>query len=269
MFYFVEEIVSYTHRAGDNVLPHIHGGAEIIVYGGGEGAATVEKEEFNYSEKSLLIVPEGREHFERTLVETDVRSCVFRTDYFEIGEPVMITGAKFAPLIDRIYEILGKMSEIFLVEGVRGGAELENDLSQLLYTVRYLKEVYDGSFDTQAVALCSNAKKYIFANFDREIAFEILAENVGYSYDRFRHIFVEVVGMGPKAYQQGIRMSNAKKLLTFTSKRVREIAAMCGYGNPVCFMNYFKNSMGISPSQYRKLSRSQARNKTFNFKAEE
>jgi len=75
--------------------------------------------------------------------------------------------------------------------------------------------------------------------------------------------------MGPKAYQQGIRMSNAKKLLTFTSKRVREIAAMCGYGNPVCFMNYFKNSMGISPSQYRKLSRSQARNKTFNFKAEE
>lgn len=158
MFYFVEEIVSYTHRAGDNVLPHRHGGAEIIVYGGGEGAATVEKEEFNYSEKSLLIVPEGREHFERTLVETDVRSCVFRTDYFEIGEPVMITGAKFAPLIDRIYEILGKMSEIFLVEGVRGGAELENDLSQLLYTVRYLKEVYDGSFDTQAVALCSNAK---------------------------------------------------------------------------------------------------------------
>ena len=44
MFYFVEEIVSYTHRAGDNVLPHRHGGAEIIVYGGGEGAATVEKE---------------------------------------------------------------------------------------------------------------------------------------------------------------------------------------------------------------------------------
>ncbi|MFR6055353.1 MAG: helix-turn-helix domain-containing protein [Eubacteriales bacterium] len=110
-------------------------------------------------------------------------------------------------------------------------------------------------------------EKYIFAN-DREIASDP-AENVGYSYDRFRHIFVEVVGMGPKAYQQGIRMSNAKKLLTFTSKRVREIAAMCGYGNPVCFMNYFKNSMGISPSQYRKLSRSQARNKTFNFKAEE
>lgn len=265
MFYLTEEVVNYIHRRGDNVLPHSHGGCEVIVYEGGSGVATVGREEFNYADRALLIVPERCEHFERTLTETKVRGCVFRTDYFRVEEPVMISSEKYYPLIGKIYEQLGGMAQIFLTEGDRAGARLENDLAQLLFSVRYLWEIHGSKFSSSSLSVCNNAKKYIQSNYGKKINFEILAENIGYSYDRFRHIFVEVVGMGPKAYLQGVRMSNAKKLLTATSRPVREIAAACGYRNPVCFMNYFKESMGLTPTQYRKLSRKEAKNKTFNF----
>lgn len=264
MFYFVEEVVSYTHRAGDNVLPHWHGGYEVIVYRNGSGAATVGREEFNYTGTSLLVVPERREHFERTLTETSVKSCIFRTDYLKIGEPILITAPKYAVLVEKIYDSLDKMAELYFAER-RDAAALENSLAQMLYTLRYLIEVYESKFDTQTISLCNNAKKYILANFNMEIHFEILANNIGYSYGRFRHIFVEVVGMGLKAYQQGIRMNNAKKMLTETSRTVQEIARRCGYDNPVCFMNYFKRIMGMTPKQYRRLSRGEVHNKTFNF----
>lgn len=264
MFYFVEEVVNYTHRAGDNVLPHRHDGCEVIVYRDGSGAATVGREEFNYTENSLLVVPERSEHFERTLSKTSVRSCIFRTDYLKVSEPIMITSQKYAVLVQKIYDFLGDMADLYFCEKTDAAA-LENSLAQMLYTLRYLIEVYESKFDTQIVSLCNNAKKYILANFNKEIHFEILANNIGYSYDRFRHIFVEVVGMGLKAYQQGIRMNNAKKMLTETSRSVQEIAMRCGYSKPICFMNYFKRIMGMTPMQFRRLSRGEVRNKTFNF----
>ncbi len=264
MFYFVEEVVSYTHRAGDNVLPHTHEGCEVIVYASGAGVATVESEEFNYIGPALLLVPAGKRHFERTLSSTKVRSCVFRTDYLEVRDPVMIASARCAALVGQVYDSLGGMAELYFDEGERRTKELENILAETLFGVRYLCELHDSNFSDSAVSVCNNAKNYISANFNRNIRFEILAERVGYSYDRFRHIFVNVVGMGPKAYLQGVRMSNAKEMLTFTSRPVHEIAARCGYSNPVVFMNYFKRSMGITPSQYRKFSRMNANNRTFN-----
>ncbi len=263
MFYFIEEVVSYTHRPGDNVLPHRHEGCEVIVYYNGTGAAAVGREEFNYTEKSLLLVPERQEHFERTRTQTSVRSCVFRTDYIKVSEPIMITAPKYAVSVSKIYEVLGRMAELYFSEE-RDVAALENNLAQMLYILRYLMEVHESKLDTQTISLCNNAKKYILANFDKPIRFEILAENIGYSYDRFRHIFVEMVGMGLKAYQQGIRMNNAKKMLTESSRSVQEISRLCGYSNPICFMNYFKHVMGMTPKQYRRLSRGEVRNKTFN-----
>ncbi len=260
----IEEIVSFTHREGDKVMPHSHSGIEIIAYAKGMGVSTVEKEEFNYNQQSLFLIPAKKEHFERTLQKTDVRSCAVITEYFKIDEPIMITGKKYATIITRIYDMLDEMSQLYLSDKTANAETLESNLNQLLYTVRYLKESYQSNFDEQTLVICNNTKKYIRANFHRDIAFEILAENIGYSYDRFRHIFVEVVGMGLKAYQQGIRMSNAKNMLTFSHRPVKEIALVCGYKNPVCFMNYFKRSMGLTPSQYRKISRKSIKNNTYN-----
>ena len=56
MYYMVNEVVSYTHRKGDNVLPHRHAYSEIIIYKGGRGAFAIGDEE--YSQKWVNLMSE-------------------------------------------------------------------------------------------------------------------------------------------------------------------------------------------------------------------
>ena len=251
MYYMVNEVVSYTHRKGDNVLPHRHNHSEIIVYKGGSGAFTLGDEDYSYSGDVLVIVPKNTEHFERTYVETAVKCCVFGSDYFDISEPVVIRDEKFSSQFNRMYGILGDMGEIFITKGDTSDKRLEELLSELLYIVEYVYSAQQNKLDDQLVSMCNTVKKYIKVHYNHTIRFEILAENIGYSYSRFRHIFVETVGMGLKAYQLGVRMNKALKLLATTKKSVIRIAEEVGYKNYICFFNYFKRVMHMTPLQYR------------------
>lgn len=255
MYYFVDEVVSYTHRKGDNVLPHKHNFSEIIIYRGGSGAFTIGEEEYNYSGDVLVIVPKDTEHFDRTYLETSVKCCSFASDYFNVTEPLIIKDEKFKEQINKMYSILQDMGEIFIEKGDKLDPRLEELLYELLYITEFIYSANKDNLDDQFVRICDNAKKYIKARYNHVINFEILAENIGYSYSRFRHIFVETVGVGLKAYQLGLRMNKALKLLADTDKPVIKITETIGYENYIVFYNYFKRIMHMTPLQYRKTVR--------------
>ena len=251
MYYVIDEVVSYTHRKGDNVLPHKHYYPEIIVYKGGTGVVTIGDEEFAYSENILAIVPRNIEHYERTTTETSVRCCVYDSNYFDVNETIIIRNKAFFPQIERIYEIINDMGKIFIDEGNKTDESLKGSLIELLYIVNYIYHANRKNFSKEAISICENIKRYIKARYNETINFEIMAENIGYSYSRFRHVFVKTVGVGLKAYQLGIRMNKVLKLLAETNRPVVKIAKMVGYNNYICFFNYFKRVMHITPLQYR------------------
>jgi AraC-like DNA-binding protein len=53
------------------------------------------------------------------------------------------------------------------------------------------------------------------------------------------------------AFQQTLRMKQAKHLLKTENLPVEEIAFMIGYDDPSYFARVFKNETGRTPSQYR------------------
>ncbi|MBR2847101.1 MAG: helix-turn-helix domain-containing protein [Clostridia bacterium] len=65
-------------------------------------------------------------------------------------------------------------------------------------------------------------------------------------------IFKKYFDKSPKQIIKDIRIRNAKTLLALTDKPITEIAASCGYENPVYFTEVFKSTEGVSPSQFRK-----------------
>lgn len=262
----IEDIVRYEHRDGDNVQLHTHGGCEVVIYKKGSGVVTVDDEEFAYLGSSIAFIPRGKVHFERTYSTTEVRSCVFESDYFELEETAVVTGGKFDGQAEQVFEIFDKMAFAYLNEEKSLEEEALKEL--LLQALSVLSYVYDGYFNRYSelrLALCNSLKKYIRVNFASNINYEILSGRFGYSYDRLRHIFVEATGMGLKAYQQGVRMAKAKKLLATTDKSIKKIAAYCGYKNEICFINYFTRAMGMSPTKYRKGNYEQENNKTKTF----
>ncbi len=79
-----------------------------------------------------------------------------------------------------------------------------------------------------------------------------LAEMTGLTVTAFRRTFEKIYKLSPKQYQQQCRMQEAKWLLGATDKDLNEVAEQIGFGRLHSFSQWFKDTEGISPSQWRK-----------------
>ena len=93
---------------------------------------------------------------------------------------------------------------------------------------------------------------YIQENYDKELNMAVVSNHISMNYSMFSYLFKEYTGSNFVNYLKGIRMEEAKKLLTETDLRIVEISAKIGYDNEKHFMKIFKASCGVSPSEYRK-----------------
>jgi len=78
-----------------------------------------------------------------------------------------------------------------------------------------------------------------------------LARVVGYSYDYFRHQFVNHFGVSPKEYILQERIQHIKKRLTNTEDSVRDIAVRYSFYSTSHLSRTFKKYVGCTPSEYR------------------
>ncbi|MBS7029374.1 MAG: helix-turn-helix transcriptional regulator [Faecalibacterium prausnitzii] len=82
---------------------------------------------------------------------------------------------------------------------------------------------------------------------------EQLAQDVGLSATALKTCFKGVYGSSVYAYQKEYRLQLAQKLLTETDSTIAEIAHQIGYENPNKFSSAFRQSFGMTPTQYRKM----------------
>ncbi|MCQ6558800.1 helix-turn-helix domain-containing protein [Paenibacillus mendelii] len=68
----------------------------------------------------------------------------------------------------------------------------------------------------------------------------------------YTRMFKEMTGQVPLQYLSGIRIDQAKHLLQSTDDRLFDIAQNVGFGNEFYFNRRFKQTVGLSPGQYRR-----------------
>jgi len=78
------------------------------------------------------------------------------------------------------------------------------------------------------------------------------AERCGMDRYHFIHAFKECVGQSPYAFLTALRMAHACELLSGSRMPVKEVAAGCGYENPLYFSRAFSRHFGMPPSEYRR-----------------
>lgn len=66
------------------------------------------------------------------------------------------------------------------------------------------------------------------------------------------HIFKSITGYPLMEYLMNCRLSAAKKMLGQTDKTVSEIVASCGFSNNSNFSRFFKERVGMTPTDFRK-----------------
>lgn len=98
----------------------------------------------------------------------------------------------------------------------------------------------------------SRAVNYMRNKYAEQINISCLASVAGMSESAFFAKFKAAYGQSPAAYLNEIRLSAAARLLINTRKTVNEIAAACGYNDPLYFSAAFKKRFLSPPSDYRK-----------------
>jgi len=95
------------------------------------------------------------------------------------------------------------------------------------------------------------SKKYIEANFTKNITLEDVSREVNISTYYLSRIFKETTGSNFIDYLTGLRIEKAKELLSTTQYSMKEICQMSGYVDPNYFSKLFKKIVGVTPTEYR------------------
>ena len=92
---------------------------------------------------------------------------------------------------------------------------------------------------------------YIESHLDEKLDLEKVSGAVHYSKYHLHRMFTNTVGMTIHDYVQRRQLTEAAKLLVFSSRPIIEIAFFCGYESQQAFSSAFKSMYKVPPAQYR------------------
>ena len=99
------------------------------------------------------------------------------------------------------------------------------------------------------------AAEYIRSNAGGEASIDTLAKEAGLSRAHFFRLFQSSIGLPPKVYLSVVRMERAVEAVLHRQVPVGEVGARLGFSDPAHFTRFFRNNAGVSPSEFRQVSR--------------
>ena len=130
-------------------------------------------------------------------------------------------------------------------------------------TVRLLHELAamphesepDAYFTRSQIAIVKEAEALILSDLSKRYTARELADRFGISESSFKFYVKGILGESYLAYFRKKRMEQAAALLESTSLKVIEVANAVGYENQGKFAHVFAEVYGVSPLEFRRLSK--------------
>jgi AraC family transcriptional regulator len=94
----------------------------------------------------------------------------------------------------------------------------------------------------------------IWERYSDPLSLADMAESALLSRFHFARLFKEQVGVSPGQFLAAVRIYQAKRMLLTGSMSVAGISSAVGYGSLGSFTSHFTDSVGISPSRFRRAS---------------
>ena len=94
-------------------------------------------------------------------------------------------------------------------------------------------------------------KEYVQNHYAEDLDLNTIAQNLGFSSSYLTKVFNRVEQIPPSRYIRNYRMGIAKQLMNDKGMTLQQVAAAAGYKDPFHFSRSFKQTFGITPSEYR------------------
>jgi AraC-like DNA-binding protein len=122
---------------------------------------------------------------------------------------------------------------------------------QLLYNNHLSKTQIPNSISRNLKQLEASIR-YIHSSYDTEIALSDLATLSSLSEGQFCRLFKKLTGFTPFSYINRYRILKSCEYLSHSTKKVVEIATLCGFNNISYYNRVFISILKVTPSAYRK-----------------
>ncbi len=221
----------------------------------------------------LIYYTEGIDivEYKNERLETAANSIRFQPTKKK-GEKYTISNVIPTKSVDIIFESLSPLPDYSLINIYDENNELKslfkkaektwkkketgyiNKCNYIFYRILYLIEKYSEDLHPSYLKRISPAVEFIHAHYtDIEFPYSDMAKICNMSESYFRRIFFKCFKCSVTSYIKKLRIEYACEMLISEQKNsISEIAEKCGYENIFYFSRVFKDTLGISPSEYAK-----------------
>ena len=125
-------------------------------------------------------------------------------------------------------------------------------INQLLIMIYRNNPMLFEAFEEEKFDMVFELQKRLEANCRDQYTLENLAKECHTSVSTLSHQFKKITGFSIFEYLFSCRIATAKNLLTKTELNISEIVEQSGFSDSSNFSRSFKNSVGMTPSKFRK-----------------
>jgi AraC-like DNA-binding protein len=239
---------------GTFIAPHHHPCQELVYYYSGEGETTIDGKSYRFSSGDFALIRANVVHDETHLADGQVFFFGFSCN---AGLSPLPQGVFHDEALSRLGPLVDAMREEFRLKMPYYHDKLQLLIGEIVIELaRRFGTVRPNDHAASRITL---AKRYMDEHFVQQVNLTQLAELTGYSYDRFRHLFKETVGVPPLQYVFAKRLELAARLLRDSDQSLAEIADRTGFAGNAPFSSLFRREFGISPSAYRRRMHTETR----------
>ena len=159
----------------------------------------------------------------------------------------------FSNLMKDIYDTLPDKKQSGLNEAV-DKLYRANDFSEVMTILQKGIEQLEEVFAVNPQMMhreIETVKEYIYANYDKELSVDLLAEQVYMAPSYLSHIFKKETGQNLSKFIKALRMEKAKEMLMESHNKIVNISYAVGYPNVSYFCQSFREYFGVSPQKFR------------------
>ena len=255
--------ISSAKYGGDwHSVQHTHNCSELFYVIEGQGQFLIENQTYPVSVNDLVIVNPNVSHTEVSLNATPLKYIVLGVEGLELtatngNDNTNFCIINFKNLRENILLCLHNM--LTEIENKPTGYEIIcQDLMEILIVLLGRQTNFStilAPVSKKTSRLCGSTKRYIDTHYQENITLDQLAEVCHVSKYHLAHAFTEEYGISPINYLISKRISEAEHLLKTTDFSLSLISNTTGFSSSSYFAQIFRKQKGMSPTEYRKLSR--------------
>ena len=160
-------------------------------------------------------------------------------------------------LLEEVLSRLANLKRISELNDVYAITEMKVLLLQILISVHRLGQMNSMKVSNNKVDKAEHAENiaaYVQLNYPNKLTLQMIADALNLSKSYVAHVFKEMTGFTVMEYLMGCRLTQVKYLLEMEpNKALKDIAFECGFESVSHFSRYFREKVGVTAKEYRRL----------------